>query len=61
MTNTFDKKQRDIILERLNSYIISLKVHILEIVHSESEEFLSLAASLAQFNKNFESVKFLHG
>jgi hypothetical protein len=47
MTNTFDKKSRDVILDRLNSYIISLKEHILEIVHSESEEFLALASSLA--------------
>jgi len=47
MTNTFDKKSRDVILDRLNSYIISLKEHILEIVHSESEEFLALAACLA--------------
>ena len=45
-------------VQRLNKYIGSLKLHILEIVQCESEEFLKLADRLAQFNQNFQQVKF---
>ena len=45
-------------VQRLNKYIGSLKMHILEIVQCESDEFLKLADRLASFNQNFQQVKF---
>lgn len=45
-------------VQRLNKYIGSLKIHILEIVQCESDEFLKLADRLASFNKLFHQVKF---
>ena len=47
-------------IQRLNSYIMTLKKHILSIIDCESAEFLDLSTRLKEFRTGFNQLQFAH-